>query len=186
MGFSSSLQGAASSEALLARQDAEIRLLESMRRCLVQRVKAEREYAVALTAFVTQAGGAKVDPALEQTGSTVARAWSSFVEESDKLAKYVKEGADTLAGDALERLQKLHAEKKANRKQYHEESQKISLELTRLQSAVSRAREEYETGLKSSADARQRLVELCDRKGSKAAASRKIDDAKARLRYCHH
>jgi len=60
MGFSSSLQGAASSEALLSRQDAEIRLLEAMRRCLVQRVKADREYAVALSAFVAQAGGAKV------------------------------------------------------------------------------------------------------------------------------
>ena len=31
-----------------------------MRRCLSQRVRADREYAVALGAFVVQAGGAKV------------------------------------------------------------------------------------------------------------------------------
>ena len=59
MGFSSALQGVASSEALLSRQDAEIRLLEQMRRCLTLRVKADREYSMALGQFVMQAGGAK-------------------------------------------------------------------------------------------------------------------------------
>ena len=57
MGFSSALQGSSSSEALLSRQDAELRLLESMRRCLALRVKADREYSMALGSFVMQAGG---------------------------------------------------------------------------------------------------------------------------------
>ena len=55
MGFSSSLQGASSQEALLARQDAELRLLDTMRRCLALKVKADRDYAVAINAFVMQA-----------------------------------------------------------------------------------------------------------------------------------
>ena len=54
MGFSSSLQGPASHEALLARQDAEIRLLENMKRCLGLRIKADRDYAVALNSFALQ------------------------------------------------------------------------------------------------------------------------------------
>ncbi len=36
-----------------------------MRRCLSQRVRADREYAVALGAFVVQAGGAKVMTSLD-------------------------------------------------------------------------------------------------------------------------
>ena len=35
MGFSSSLQGDSAHEALITRQDAELRLLENMKRCIV-------------------------------------------------------------------------------------------------------------------------------------------------------
>lgn len=61
MGFSSALQGRAAHEALLVRQDAELRLLETMKRCLSQKVKCDREYAVALAAVSQQ--GLKIDRA---------------------------------------------------------------------------------------------------------------------------
>ena len=54
MGFSSSLQGEAAHEALVARQDAELRLLENMKRCLSLRIKCDREYAIALNTVVLQ------------------------------------------------------------------------------------------------------------------------------------
>ena len=41
MGFSSSLQGATSHDAILQRVDAELRLLENMKRCLTARVKGQ-------------------------------------------------------------------------------------------------------------------------------------------------
>lgn len=47
MGFSA-LQGKGVHEALLARQDAEIRLIETMRRCLSQKAKCDRDYAIAV------------------------------------------------------------------------------------------------------------------------------------------
>ena len=59
MGFSSNLQGA--TEALLARQDGEIRLLENMKRCLTLRIKADREYAINLNGFVLTAGSTKTN-----------------------------------------------------------------------------------------------------------------------------
>ena len=46
MGFSSSLQGTSSHDAILQRVDSELRLLENMKRCLTARVKADREYAI--------------------------------------------------------------------------------------------------------------------------------------------
>lgn len=59
MGFSSALQGKVSHEALLSRQDAEIRLLETMKRCLAQKMKCDRDYAVALANVAQQ--GLKID-----------------------------------------------------------------------------------------------------------------------------
>ena len=134
MGFSSSLQGPASHEALLARQDAEIRLLENMKRCLGLRIKADREYAVALNSFALQAAK-NMESVPELAGSTVARAWTLFVEESEKVVRHVKEGAEQMAAATMERLGALYAEKKANRKQYHEEYARVAAELGRLQEA---------------------------------------------------
>ena len=44
MGFSSALQGPASHDAILLRIDAELRLLENMRRCVSLRIKSDRKY----------------------------------------------------------------------------------------------------------------------------------------------
>ena len=70
MGFSSSLQGDSAHEALITRQDAELRLLENMKRCALHclgrlwvnimfrcitlRVKCDREYSIALNSVVLQ------------------------------------------------------------------------------------------------------------------------------------
>lgn len=59
MGFSSALQGKSAHDALLLRQDAELRLLEVMKRCLLQKVKCDKEYAIALTAAAQH--GLKID-----------------------------------------------------------------------------------------------------------------------------
>lgn len=59
MGFSTALQGRVAHEALLARQDAELRILETMKRCLLQKAKCDKEYSIALTAVTQQ--GLKID-----------------------------------------------------------------------------------------------------------------------------
>lgn len=66
MGFSSALQGRQSHEALLARQDAELRLLETMKRCLTQKAKCDKEYAISLATVVQQ--GLKIDRADDLQG----------------------------------------------------------------------------------------------------------------------
>jgi tyrosine-protein kinase Fer len=80
MGFSSALQGPASHDAILLRIDAELRLLENMRRCVGIRIKSDREYAISLNSFVLQAQ--KMD-SVELCGSHVAKAWSVFIDETE-------------------------------------------------------------------------------------------------------
>lgn len=141
MGFSSSLQGETAHEALLARQDAELRLLENMKRCLTLRIKCDREYAIALNAMVLQAQ--KMDK-VELAGSLVAQCWSTFIDESEKIVRIVKENADYLASTTLETLGNLFLEKRANRKFYYEEHARICAELHKLQENVAKTRLEYE------------------------------------------
>lgn len=76
MGFSTSLQGQASHEALLARQDAEIKLLETMRRCLTTKVKSDREYASTITSLTTQ--GKKIERNEDLVGSLIAQVVDLF------------------------------------------------------------------------------------------------------------
>lgn len=71
MGFSSALQGRTAHDALLARQDAELRLLETMRRSLLQKVKFDREYALQLAAVAQQ--GLKVD----RSDDLLGKGWRS-------------------------------------------------------------------------------------------------------------
>jgi hypothetical protein len=55
---------------------------------------------------------------VELSGSLVATSWTVFIEETEKVVRFVKENADFLAVTTLEKLNALYAEKKANRKQY--------------------------------------------------------------------
>ena len=105
MGFSSSLQGSPSHDAILQRVDGELRLLENMKRCLTARVKADREYAIALNSFVLQSQ--KFDAQI-QCGSYVAKSWAVFVDETEKMSKCIKESADNLANNILEKLNLLY------------------------------------------------------------------------------
>lgn len=124
MGFSSCLQGRSAHEALLQRQDAELRFLETMRRCLVTKVKCDREYAVALSSVVNQ--GLKIDRSDELIGSVVTSAWRSTLEELDNVGKVIRQNADSLETRAIDKLASMCQEKRKARKMYHEEHIRIT------------------------------------------------------------
>lgn len=130
MGFAENLQSKTSHEALVSLQDAELRLLENMRKCIGLRVKCDREYAVALNSIHSQA--LKVEHAEELKSSIVARAWTSIVEETNSLSHLVKQNADFLATRTLETLNNLILEKRALRKHYVEEHTRIHGSLSKV------------------------------------------------------
>jgi len=171
MGFSSSLQGETAHEALLARQDAELRLLENMKRCLALRIKCDREYAISLNTVVLQAQ--KMDK-VELAGSLVAQCWSTFVDESEKIVRIVKENADHLASSTLETLATLFVEKRTNRKSYYEEHARICSDLHKLQDNVMKQRIEYERSVDQFSSAKSKLEE------QKAKGSKRTDEYKDR------
>lgn len=65
MGFGTDLQGRSSHEALLKVQDAEIRLLETLKRFITSRIEADRQYTASLTKMVYNAAKSDSNDLLE-------------------------------------------------------------------------------------------------------------------------
>jgi tyrosine-protein kinase Fer len=130
MGFSTNLQGKSAHEALLSRQDAELRLLDSMKRCILSKVRCDRDYAVALGSVATQ--GLKIDRGDELQGSLVASTWKTMMEELDNTGKLIKQNADTIESKLLDTLNGLYAEKRKVRKAYQEEHARILQQFTHV------------------------------------------------------
>lgn len=142
MGFSSNLQGKGSHEALLARQDAELRLLENLKRWLVLRIKCDRDYASALTSLPSISS--KNDKSEELSGSLLSQAVFTAMENSEAMASLLKQQADYLSNTTLERLNTILKDKQASKKYYLDEYNRLAAESQALQESVHRAKAEYE------------------------------------------
>ena len=107
-------------------------------------------------------------------GSLVAQCWSTFIDESEKIVKVVKDNADFLASNTLEILNNLFTEKRNNRKTYHEEHARVCGELHKLQEGVAKTRAEYEKCLEAHSQAKARFEE------QKSKGSKRVDEFKDR------
>ncbi|XP_046682516.1 tyrosine-protein kinase Fer isoform X4 [Homalodisca vitripennis] len=158
MGFSTNLQSRGGHEALLGRQDAELRLLETMRRCLLTKLRCDRDYSSALCAVTAQ--GQKVERGDENnylTGSLVAQAWKGVLEELENVAKLLKINADIVEKETLEKLNTLYIEKKKARKTYQDEHTRISLQMSNITEEVTRKKAEYQKQLENYRQMRSRF-----------------------------
>jgi tyrosine-protein kinase Fer len=173
MGFSTNLQGKSAHEALLSRQDAELRLLDSMKRCILSKVRCDRDYAVALGSVATQ--GLKIDRGDELQGSLVASTWKTMMEELDNTGKLIKQNADTIESKLLDTLNGLYAEKRKVRKAYQEEHARILQQFTHLQDEVNRKKCEYQKYLELYKLMRSRFEEHYVKSGR---GGRKLDEVR--------
>lgn len=81
MAFGTDLQGKKSHEALLAAQDAEIHLLETIKQSIKQRIKCDRDYATALSGIVS--GAQKLEPVA--SGLPTHTVTDQLVRQADNL-----------------------------------------------------------------------------------------------------
>ncbi|XP_013161655.1 PREDICTED: tyrosine-protein kinase Fps85D isoform X2 [Papilio xuthus] len=157
MGYASSGAGRAAHEALLARQDAELRLMESMKRSLQAKMKSDREYALALSAAAAQ--GQKMDKCEDLNGSLIASAWRTMTEEWENTSRLIKANAEALESRALDRLITLMTERRKTRKIYQEDHTKISSQFTQLTEEVQRKQSDYQKCLESYKQMRAKFEE---------------------------
>ncbi|XP_049945855.1 tyrosine-protein kinase Fer [Schistocerca serialis cubense] len=175
MGFSSAAVGgrvSAQHEALAARQEAELRLVDAMRRCLAAKVRADRDYAAALQAAAA-AHAAKADDL--PADSLVAKAWRAMMEEMEAAAKTLRQNAEVVESQSLEALNNIYAEKRRARKQYMEDYNKIVSQFSQLMEEVSRKKTEYQKYLELYKLMRSRFEEHYVKAGR---GGRKLDEVR--------
>ena len=135
MGFGEDFQGTASHDALVQIQDTEIRLLENMRGCLQKRIESDRKYLSNLTAFVQLAN--KMEETEYHSYCSVFKAWSAVVKGTEQFTQLLQANVESLSTKVSEKITSLITEKKASRKQYEDERNRMEKEFTRV-STLSR------------------------------------------------
>uniref|UniRef100_A0A1I8Q228 Tyrosine-protein kinase n=1 Tax=Stomoxys calcitrans TaxID=35570 RepID=A0A1I8Q228_STOCA len=172
MGFSTALQGRAAHDALIARQDVELRLMEMMKRAMQLKAKYDKEYAVGLAAVAQQ--GLKIDRADDMQGSLITKSWRSYMDELDQQAKQFKFNSEQLEV-VCEKLAHLSQDKRKAKKTYQEEHTKIEARLTHLTEEVSRKKHEYTKHLDGYRTLRDRFEEQYIKGGK---VTRKVEDVR--------
>ncbi|XP_078037957.1 tyrosine-protein kinase Fer isoform X2 [Augochlora pura] len=172
MGFSTSLQGQAFHEALLGRQDAEIKLLETMKRCLAMKVKSDREYASTISSLAVQ--GKKIERNEDLIGSLIAQSWRDMMDSVDQTAKLIKQQADQVDNIVVEHITVLCAERRKTRKLYQEEQTWLSNQFQQLTEDVARKKLEYQKNLEVYKLMRSRFEEYY----VKCRVGRKLDEVR--------
>ncbi|XP_013396735.1 tyrosine-protein kinase Fer-like [Lingula anatina] len=139
MKFGATLQQPKSHDALLRLQDAEVRLLESMRKSIEMRIKSDKSYANGLGEMVKQAQ--RLDNA--EFSNPIFEVWGEIIKKTEDIASRVRQNAEDMSSKTVEKLSLLINEKKASRKMLAEERQRLDAELAASKREVETQKSEY-------------------------------------------
>ncbi|XP_032692863.1 tyrosine-protein kinase Fes/Fps isoform X2 [Lontra canadensis] len=170
MGFSSELCSAQGHGALQQMQEAELRLLEGMRKWMAQRVKSDREYAGLLHHMSLQdSGGRGMSP-----NSPISQSWAEITSQTEGLSRLLRQHAEDLNSGPLSKLGLLIRERQQLRKTYGEQWQQLQQDLTKAHNQdIEKLKSQYRVLARDSAQARRKYQE----------ASKDKDRDKAKDKY---
>ncbi|ELW62825.1 Tyrosine-protein kinase Fes/Fps [Tupaia chinensis] len=171
MGFSSELCSPQGHGAVQQMQEAELRLLEGMRKWMAQRVKSDREYAGLLHHMSLQdsAGQCRGNP-----DSPISQSWAEITSQTEGLSRLLRQHAEDLNSGPLSKLSLLIRERQQLRKSYSEQWQQLQQELTKTHSQdIEKLKSQYRALARDSAQARRKYQE----------ASKDKDRDKAKDKY---
>ncbi|KAI5764905.1 FES protein [Gulo gulo luscus] len=170
MGFSSELCSAQGHGALQQMQEAELRLLEGMRKWMAQRVKSDREYAGLLHHMSLQdSGGRGMSP-----NSPISQSWAEITSQTEGLSRLLRQHAEDLNSGPLSKLGLLIRERQQLRKTYSEQWQQLQQDLTKTHNQdIEKLKSQYRVLARDSAQARRKYQE----------ASKDKDRDKAKDKY---
>ncbi|XP_077993623.1 tyrosine-protein kinase Fer-like isoform X2 [Glandiceps talaboti] len=175
MGFGTDLQSKASHDAILKLSDREIRLLETMKKCFTLRAKYDRDYAQALSGFVTIAG--KLDNDNDTHSSQIFMAWQTMVKETEQVCRNLKKNADSINDNVLNKLTTLIREKIDSKKHYNQARHKIDSEFLTLSDEVEDNYNKYMKFAKETKDCRTKYDDALNK-----GKEKDIEKAKEKFR----
>ncbi|XP_058290576.1 tyrosine-protein kinase Fes/Fps isoform X4 [Hylobates moloch] len=172
MGFSSELCSPQGHGVLQQMQEAELRLLEGMRKWMAQRVKSDREYAGLLHHMSLQDSGAQSRGT--SPDSPISQSWAEITSQTEGLSRLLRQHAEDLNSGPLSKLSLLIRERQQLRKTYSEQWQQLQQELTKTHSQdIEKLKSQYRVLARDSAQAKRKYQE----------ASKDKDRDKAKDKY---
>ncbi|XP_078579951.1 tyrosine-protein kinase Fer-like isoform X2 [Branchiostoma floridae x Branchiostoma japonicum] len=174
MGFGHHLQsGGDAHQALLHLMDQELKLLETIQRCIHIRIKSDREYAMALSGITTFANKHKI---LDIETPTL-NAWNTVIEETETVSRYIKQNAEELSSVTLERITALIRDKKQTQQIYKTGRERIDQDFKQVvDQEVNKQKAKYKEAGRETCQAKRKFEESV----SKGKTGRDLDSAKDR------
>lgn len=168
-----STQGKNIHDVIASRQDSEIRLIEVMRKCLLLKVKCDRDYACSIQNVSLV--GMKIDRIDDLNGNQMFRTWKRFMEELENHSKSIRKRMECLESICIDRISNVLAEKRRMKKQCQDDHDKISSRLLQLTDEVAKKKTEYHKQLEYYKQMRLRFEEHYIKAGR---SGKKLDDVR--------
>ncbi|KAM4036789.1 tyrosine-protein kinase Fes/Fps isoform 2-T3 [Anomaloglossus baeobatrachus] len=162
MGFATEFSCPNGHNALLRLQDSELKLMECMRKWMIQRSKSDKEYASQLHQMFTLIE--KLDQSsvsgLPEYTSPLSQAWSTMVTQTENLSHILRNHSDTLHSGPLKKLSDLIREKQQLKKSYTEQWQLLNQDyLKTTQQETENLKTQYRSKVKDTIQAKRKYQE---------------------------
>ncbi|XP_053320359.1 tyrosine-protein kinase Fes/Fps [Spea bombifrons] len=162
MGFGSEFLCSDGFTALVRLQDMELKLMEAMKKWLMQRSKSDKEYASLLHQMAAQVEKQdhSVQPGMSDYSSQLGQSWTILVSQTESLSQILKKHSDDLISGPLNKITLLIREKQQLKKSYSEQWQFLNQEYVKTtQQEVEKLRSQYRSQVKETMQAKRKYQE---------------------------
>uniref|UniRef100_A0A8D9AW34 Tyrosine-protein kinase Fps85D n=1 Tax=Cacopsylla melanoneura TaxID=428564 RepID=A0A8D9AW34_9HEMI len=166
-------------ESILTRHDSEIYLLELMKKCVSNKLKADRDYCASIQNIITasnkinQSGNADSNAGVGS--AVIGESWKSIMAELNNYVMLIRNNAQHVEKFTLTLLNNLYNEKRKARKYYYEQYARISAKLNNLIEELGRKKADYSKHLQFYRLMRSRFEEHYVKAGR---GGRKLEDVR--------
>uniref|UniRef100_A0A8B9Q819 Tyrosine-protein kinase n=1 Tax=Apteryx owenii TaxID=8824 RepID=A0A8B9Q819_APTOW len=183
MGFGSDLKY--SHDALLKLQDWELRLLETVKKFMVMRVKSDKEYASTLQNLCNQVD--KESTCQLDYISNVSKSWLLMVQQTEQLSKIMKTHAEDLNSGPLHRLTMMIKDKQQVKKSYVGVHQQIEAEMYKVtKTELEKLKSSYRQLIKEVNSAKEKYKDAVAKGKETEKAKDRCDKATMKLHMLHN
>ncbi|XP_075714236.1 tyrosine-protein kinase Fes/Fps [Rhinoderma darwinii] len=162
MGFATEFSCPNGHNVLLYLQDSELKLMECMRKWMIQRTKSDKEYASQLHQMFTLIEKLDQSPVsgLSEYSSPLTQAWSTMVTQTENLSHILRNHSDNLNSGPLKKLTDLIREKQQLKKSYSEQWQLLNQDyLKTTQHETENLKTQYRSKVKDTIQAKKKYQE---------------------------
>ncbi|XP_055648955.1 tyrosine-protein kinase Fer-like isoform X7 [Falco peregrinus] len=183
MGFGSDLKY--SHDALLKLQDWELRLLETVKKFMVMRVKSDKEYASTLQNLCNQID--KESTCQLDYISNMSKSWLLMMQQTEQLSKIMKTHAEDLNSGPLHRLTMMIKDKQQVKKSYVCVHQQIEAEMYKVtKTELEKLKSSYRQLIKEVNSAKEKYKEAVAKGKETVKAKDRCDKATMKLHILHN